>query len=104
MDVLLYEFKHDLNAYLGAAGPHVPVHSLKEAIAFNEQYADKEMAYFGQDLFVKAEKKGPLTDKAYLDALAKNHRLTRAEGIDAVMDKHRLDALVAPTAGPVVAD
>ncbi len=100
MDVLLYELKHDLNAYLGAAGPRVPVHSLKEAIAFNETYADKEMAYFGQDLFVKAEKKGPLTDKAYLDALAKNHRLTRTEGIDAVMDKHRLDALVAPTAGP----
>jgi len=100
MDVLLYEFKHDLNAYLSAAGPHVPVHSLKETIAFNEQFAGKEMAYFGQDLFVKAEKKGPLTDKAYLDALAKNHRLTRTEGIDAVMDKHRLDALVAPTAGP----
>ncbi|MGA8766660.1 MAG: amidase, partial [Candidatus Acidiferrales bacterium] len=100
MDVLLYEFKHDLNAYLGAAGPHVSVHSLKETIAFNEQYAGKEMAYFGQDLFVKAEKRGPLADKAYLDALAKNHRLTRTEGIDAVMDKHRLDALVAPTAGP----
>jgi amidase len=100
LDVLLYEFKHDLNAYLVAAGPHVPVHSLKETIAFNELYADKEMAYFGQDLFVKAEKKGSLTDKAYLDALTKNHRLTRAEGIDAVMDKYRLDALVAPTAGP----
>ena len=100
LDVLLYEFKHDLNAYLGVAGPHVPVHSLKEAIAFNEQFSGREMAYFGQDLFVKAEKKGPLTDKAYLDALAKNHRLTRTEGIDAVMDKHRLDALVAPTAGP----
>jgi amidase len=100
LDVLLYEFKHDLNAYLGVAGPHVPVHSLKEVIAFNEQFSGREMAYFGQDLFVKAEKKGPLTDKAYLDALAKNHRLTRTEGIDAVMDKHHLDALVAPTAGP----
>jgi amidase len=100
MDVMLYEFKHDLNAYLGSAGPSVPVHSLKEVIAFNEEYAGKELAYFGQDLFVKAEKKGPLTDKAYLDALAKNHRLTRAEGIDAAMDKYRLDALVAPTAGP----
>jgi amidase len=100
MDAMLYEFKHDLNAYLASAGPHVPVRSLKEVIAFNEKYADKELAYFGQDLFVKAEKKGPLTDKAYLDALAKNHRLSRAEGIDAVMDKYRLDALVAPTAGP----
>jgi amidase len=100
MDVMLYEFKHDLNAYLGSAGPNPPVRSLKEVIAFNEKYADKELAYFGQDLFVRAEKKGPLTDKAYLDALAKNHRLARTEGIDAVMEKYRLDALVAPTAGP----
>jgi amidase len=100
LDVLLYEFKHDLNAYLDAAGAHAPVHSLKEVIAFNEQHADKELAYFGQDLFEKAEKKGPLTDKAYQDALAKNHLLTRAQGIDAVMDKYHLDALVAPTAGP----
>lgn len=58
------------------------------------------MPYFGQDLFVKAEAKGPLTEKAYLDALAKNHQLARTEGIDAIMDKHHLDALVAPTGGP----
>jgi amidase len=100
LDVLLYELKHDLNAYFASAGPHVPVHSLKELIAYNETYADRELAYFGQDLFEKAEKKGPLTDKAYLDALAKNHLLTRTQGIDAVMAKYRLDALVAPTAGP----
>ena len=100
LDVLLYEFKHDLNAYLAAAGPSAPVRSLKELIAFNEKYADRELAYFGQDLLEKAQKKGPLTDKAYLDALGKNHLLTRAQGIDAAMDKHRLDALVAMTAGP----
>ena len=100
LDVLLYELKHDLNAYFAGAGPHVPVRSLKELIAYNEAYADRELLYFGQDLFVKAEKKGPLTDKAYQDALAKNHLLTRAQGIDAMMAKHRLDALVAPTAGP----
>ena len=58
------------------------------------------MPYFGQDLFVKAEAKGPLTDKQYLDALEKNHRLARTQGIDAVMDKNRLDALIAPTGGP----
>ena len=100
LDVLLYELKHDLNAYLAAAGPQAPVRSLKEVIRFNEQYEDREMAYFGQDLFEKAEKKGPLTDKAYVDALAKNHLLARTQGIDAVMTKHRLDALVAPTTGP----
>ncbi|HTR47988.1 MAG TPA: amidase, partial [Verrucomicrobiae bacterium] len=98
LDVLLHEFKADLNAYLKANG--APVRSLAELIVRNEALASSEMQYFGQDLFVKAQKKGPLTDKAYLDALAKNHRLTRTEGIDAVMDKHRLDALVAMTAGP----
>jgi amidase len=99
-EVLLYEFKADLNAYFAAAGPKVLVSSLKELIAFNERNRDKEMPYFGQDLFEKAEQKGPLTEKAYLDALAKNHRLARTEGIDAAMDKNRLDAIVAPTAGP----
>jgi amidase len=100
LDAMLYEFKHDLNAYLGSAGPNAPVHSLKEVIDFNQEHADRELAYFGQDLLLSAEKKGPLTDKAYQDALAKNHRLTQTEGIDAVMAKYRLDALVAPTAGP----
>ncbi|MBZ5695492.1 MAG: amidase [Acidobacteriia bacterium] len=100
MEVLLYEFKADLNAYLASFAPNAAVHSLKEIIAFNESHHDRELMYFGQDLFLKAEKKGPLTDKAYQDAFARNHRLARVEGIDAVMDKHRLDALVAPTAGP----
>ncbi|MGA3293536.1 MAG: amidase [Candidatus Acidiferrales bacterium] len=100
LEVLLYEFKAGLNSFLAAAGPNAPVHSLKELIDFNELNREREMPYFGQDLFEKAQKKGPLTEKVYVDALAKNHRLTRAEGIDAVMDKHRLDALVAPTAGP----
>jgi amidase len=100
LDVLFYEFKADLNAYLAAAGPKILVNSLKEVIAFNERNRDKEMPYFGQDLFEKAEMKGPLTEKAYQDALAKNHRLARTEGIDASMEKYRLDAIVAPTAGP----
>src|SRR5205085_5589724 len=59
-----------------------------------------EMPYFGQDLFIKSEAKGPLTEKEYVDALAKNHQLSRNEGIDALMDKHKLDAIVAPTGGP----
>jgi amidase len=100
LEVLLYEFKADLNSYLARLGPRAPVKSLKEIIDFNEQFRDREMPYFGQDLFVKAQAKGPLTDKAYRAALAKNRRLSRAEGIDAVMDKHKLDALIAPTGGP----
>jgi amidase len=100
LEVLLYEFKADLNAYLASLGPAAPVKSLKEIIDFNEQHRERELPYFGQDLFVKAQAKGPLTDKAYRDALAKNHRLSRKEGIDLVMDKNKLNALVAPTGGP----
>lgn len=98
--VLLYELKADLNAYLGRLGPGAPVRTLKDIIEFNERNRQKEMPYFGQDLFVKAEAKGPLTAKEYLDALAKNHQLARTEGIDALMDKHHLDAIVAPTGSP----
>lgn len=99
-DVLLYELKADLNAYLGGLGPGAPVHTLEDVIAFNEKHRDREMQFFGQDTFVKAQAKGPLTDKAYQDALANNHKLSREEGIDAVMNKLELDALVAPTGGP----
>ena len=100
IEVLLYEFKADLNAYLARVGRAVPAHSLAEVIAFNEKHRDTEMPYFGQETMLKAEKKGPLTEKAYLDALETCRRLSRAEGIDAACEKHRLDALVAPTAGP----
>jgi amidase len=98
--VTLYEFKADLAAYFARLGPSAPMKSLKDVIEFNERNRDKEMPYFGQNTFLKAEQKGPLTSKEYLDALAKNHRLTRAQGIDFVMNKFRLDALVAPTGGP----
>jgi amidase len=98
--VLHYELKADLNAYLARLGPKVPVRTLKDVIAFNEKERKREMPYFGQNTFLKAESKGPLTEKAYRDALAACRLLARAEGIDAVMDKHRLDALVAPTEGP----
>jgi amidase len=99
-EVLLYEFKADLNTYLAGLGPQAPVRSLKDVIAFNEKNRDREMPYFGQDIMTKAEAKGPLTSKPYLAALRKNHLLTRTQGIDAVMKKHQLDALVAPTGGP----
>jgi amidase len=98
--VFMYELKADLNAYLARLGPSAPVRSLQEIIDFNDRNHAKEMPYFGQDLFIKAEAKGPLTEQAYLDALAKNHQLARVEGIDALMDKHHLDAIVAPTGGP----
>jgi amidase len=97
--VLLYELKADLNAYL-AGRPDAAVHSLKDIIDFNERNKEKEMPYFAQDLFIKAEAKGPLSSKEYLDALEANHRLARGEGIDAVMDKNHLDAIIAPTGGP----
>ena len=98
--ILLYELKADLNAYLARLGPSAPVKTLKDIIEFNERNHQKEMPYFGQDLFIKSEAKGPLTEKEYVDALNKNHQLARTEGIDALMDKHKLDAIVAPTGGP----
>src|SRR6202022_1843181 len=91
--VLLYELKADLNAYL-AGRPDAAVHSLKDVIEFNEKNKDKEMPFFAQDTLVKAEGKGPLTSNEYVDALEANHRLSRAEGIDGVMDKIHLDAIM----------
>jgi amidase len=98
--VMLYEFKADLNAYLADLGPDAPVHTLEEVIAFNEKNREREMPYFDQDTMVKAQAKGPLTEPAYLDALAQCRRLSREEGIDAVLKEHELDALIAPTTGP----
>jgi amidase len=100
LEVLLYEFKADLNAYLAGLDPAVAVHSLEELIAFNEKNKAEVMPFFGQERFLAAQKKGPLSQKRYLSALVKNHRLSRAEGIDAVLFKHNLDALVCPTGGP----
>ena len=97
--VFYYELKADLAAYL-ARRLDSPVKSLKDVIEFNELNRGREMPYFGQDIFLKSEQKGPLTSKEYLGALALNHRLSRAEGIDFIMDKFKLDALVAPTGGP----
>jgi amidase len=98
--VLSYEFKAGLNAYLASLGPGAPVHTLQETIEFNERNKDKELHFFGQEQFLKAQEKGPLTDKAYLDALERCRQMSRTEGIDALMDKHQLDAIVAPSGGP----
>ncbi len=99
-EVLLYEFKADLNAYLSGLSPEVTTRTLADLIAFNENHAADEMPFFGQEIFIAAQDKGPLTEKAYVDALKKNRRLTRDEGIDAALRKDRLDVIVAPTGGP----
>jgi len=96
--VLLYEFKADLNAYL--SGRDATVKSLADCIAFNNTNRAAEMPYFEQDIMEQAQAKGSLTDKAYLDALATNLKLSRTEGIDAVLTKNNLDAIVAPTGSP----
>ncbi len=98
MEVLLYEFHADLDAYL--AGHEGPVRSLAEVVAFNEAYAERVMPHFGQELMKQALTKGPLTEEKYLQALATNLRLSREEGIDAALAEHRLDAIVEPAGGP----
>jgi amidase len=100
LEVLLYELKADLNAYLATLGPTAPVRTLADVIAFNEREREREMPWFGQELFVQAEAKGPLTTPGYLKALRTCRRVSRSQGIDAVMARHRLDALVAPTGNP----
>jgi len=96
-EVLLYEFKADLNAYLRTRG--AAVQSLEDCIRFNRDHRREEMPYFQQELMEQAQGKGPLTDKAYKDALATNRKLTQKGGIDAVLGKFKLDAIVGPTAG-----
>jgi amidase len=96
----MYELKADLNAYLARLEPNAPVKTLKDIIEFNEKNREKEMPFFGQEIFLQAQEKGPLTTKEYVDAIEKNQRLARNEGIDMVMDKFKLDAIVGPTGGP----
>ncbi len=98
--VLLYEFKAGLNHYLARTGPDAPVRTLADLIAFNEKERATVMPYFAQDIFVAAEAKGPLTEAAYLTALADNRRLSRSEGIDRALQAQALEALIAPTNGP----
>jgi amidase len=99
-DALLYEFKSDLDRFLGTVARTIPVHSLADVIAFNTRNAPRELQYFGQEVMEMAVKKAPLTNAKYVAVRRKNHRLAATLGIDATMDRHRLDALVAPTQGP----
>jgi amidase len=98
--VLRYEFKADLNAYLAGLGPSNPMKTLADLIAYNDAHKDTELTYFGQELFVQTQEKGPLTDDAYIEALAHCRRMSRVEGVDVAFAKDSLDAIVAPTGGP----
>jgi amidase len=99
-EVMLFEFKDGINRYLQSRAPEFEVCNLADLIEFNKKNAEKEMPYFGQEIFLAAQEKAPVTDKAYVEAVEKCRRLSRAEGIDKVMDQHKLDALVAPSGGP----
>jgi len=99
-DVLSYEFKADINAYLASLGPSSPMKTLADLIAFNTAHRAEEMPYFAPEIFETAEARGPLTDKKYLDALASGHENSRAKGIDAAAAKYHLDAIAVPTQGP----
>lgn len=100
IEVLLFEFKADLNRYLTTRGPEARVHSLEDVIRFNEEHRHRVMPYFGQERMERAQEKGPLTSEKYRRALARNRRLTRREGLDAALREHRLDAIVAISGGP----
>ncbi|MGZ5039662.1 MAG: amidase family protein, partial [Usitatibacter sp.] len=100
LEVLLFEFKADLDAFLKAQMPGARVQSLADVIEFNARNADRTMPIFGQDLLVKAQSKGPLTDPKYRAALARCRKLSRAGGIDAALARHRVEAIVALTSPP----
>ncbi len=100
LEVLYVEFKADLNAYLASRGRTSPVRTMADVIRFNDDHRLQVMPYFGQERMLLAQEKGTLTGRKYRQALARNHRLTRAQGIDAALRKHRLDALVVPSGGP----
>jgi amidase len=100
LEVLTYEFKADLNAYLSGIGPQARVHTMEEVIKFNDENRDRVMPFFGQERMLAAQEKGPLSETAYLKALASNHLLAREKGIDATLNKYKLDAIIAPAGNP----
>lgn len=100
LDVLLYEFKRGLNAYLAALPNELNSLTLEALIRFNEDHADQEMPYFRQELFEQAQAKGPLTESDYVEALARIRQETRTDGIDRLLEDNDLAVLIAPTLGP----
>ena len=99
-EAMLYEFKAGLNAYLAELGDGAPVASLADVVAFNEANAEREMPFFGQEILIEAEGKGPLSEAAYRTARDTANRLSREEGLDATLARHRLDAILGPSGGP----
>ncbi|MFW9968077.1 MAG: amidase, partial [Candidatus Thorarchaeota archaeon] len=99
-EVLLYEFKSNLDAYLAGLGPDAPVKSLEDVIKFNEKNRQKTMPFFGQDIMLKAQEKGSLESKEYVEALEKCKKLAKTEGLDPVLKDKKLDAVLAPSGGP----
>jgi amidase len=97
-EAMSWEFKADLNAYLAARGGTML--TLADLISFNEKNRNREMTYFDQDLFIKAEARGPLSSKAYRDLESKLSRASKGDGIDKAMIEHKLDAMVCPTDSP----
>jgi len=100
MEVMLHEFKAGIDAYLRNLSSGAKVRSLADVIAFNEDNREQEMPFFGQETMVAASRRGPLTSPTYLMAAEQCRNLSRRQGIDAVMDEHDLDALIAPTGDP----
>jgi amidase len=98
--VLCYEFKHDIKAYLERYGSSLPYKTLKNLIDYNIQHREKIMPYFEQEAFERAEEKGELSDEEYIKALEKSKRMAGKEGIDATLEEHKLDAIIAPSGGP----
>ncbi len=99
-EAMLYEFKAGLNEYLASLGEHAPVRTLADVIALNEERAAEELPYFGQEILIEAEAKGPLTDEAYRTARETANRLAREEGLDATLARHDLHAILGPSGGP----
>ncbi len=99
-EVLLYEFKHDLNQYLAGRPKHLPSLNLEQLIAFNQQHKNQELQWFGQEIFIKSQAKGELTDSQYLEALKLIQQATRSDGIDQLLKTHQVDVLIAPTGAP----
>ena len=98
-EVMAYEFKAGISAYLREYAAHAPVASIADIIAFNTAHADRELQFFGQDTLIMAAAKGDLDANEYIEALANNRRFSRAEGLDLALEQYQLDALVAPTGG-----